>query len=77
MEHGIKTKQAMEALPIRQRSVEEQRAYFAERARIWRLSNPEKEAANQQKYYERHRAERLRAAKIRYYSAKEAAVVQV
>ena len=61
----------MEALPIRQRSVEEQRAYFAERARIWRRSNPEKEAANQQKYYEKHRAERLRAAKIRYYSARE------
>jgi hypothetical protein len=67
----------MDALPLRQRSAVEQRAYFAERARIWRLLNPDKEAANQHKYYERHRAERLRAAQIRYYSAKEAAVVQV
>ncbi len=52
-------------VPIRKLSSEQKRAYFAERARIWRQHNPERLRHIQRRWYELHREAKLAADKLR------------
>ncbi len=61
-------------VPIRKLSSEQKRAYYAERARIWRKHNPERRRHIQRRWYELHREAKLAADKLRR-QARAAAVV--
>ncbi len=61
-------------VPIRKLSSEQKRAYFAERARMWRQDNPERLRRIQRRWYEQHREAKLAADKRRR-QARAAAVL--
>ena len=62
-------------VPIRKLSSEQKRAYFAERARIWRQDNPERLRHIQRRWYELHREAKLAAEKLRRQARAAAALL--